>query len=135
MIATKFSMLQHVCIVPFARATLHRSFTVSASASTTASPSRKLNASSSSSSRTPHVDPRVLLGMSEHDLQQLAVEFGQQSYRGKQLHHLIYMRKAKEIQDFSHLPQGFRNDLIEAGWKIGRKVSNLSKCYCSRWHC
>ncbi|GMI83413.1 hypothetical protein like AT2G39670 [Hibiscus trionum] len=121
MIAAKFSMLQHVCIIPFARATLHRSFTVSASATTTASPSRNLTVSSStSSSRAPHVDPRVLLGMSEHDLQQLAVEFGQQSYRGKQLHHLIYKRKAKEIQDFSHLPQGFRNDLIEAGWKIGR---------------
>ncbi|KAE8653695.1 putative dual-specificity RNA methyltransferase RlmN [Hibiscus syriacus] len=117
MIATKFSVLQHVCIVPFARATRHRSFTVSASASTTASPSRNLTASSS---RAPHVDPRVLLGMTEHDLQQLAVEFGQQSYRGKQLHHLIYKRKAKEIQDFSHLPQAFRNDLIEAGWKIGR---------------
>ncbi|KAK8480921.1 hypothetical protein V6N13_075160 [Hibiscus sabdariffa] len=119
MIATKFSMLQHVCFVPFARATRHRSFTVSASASasTTASPSRNLTASAS---RAPHVDPRVLLGMSEHDLQQLAVEFGQQSYRGKQLHHLIYKRKAKEIQDFSHLPQAFRNDLIEAGWKLGR---------------
>ncbi|KAL4279266.1 hypothetical protein GQ457_03G027340 [Hibiscus cannabinus] len=121
MIATKFSMLQHVCFVPFARATRHRSFTVSASASasTTASPSRNLTASTTAS-RAPHVDPRVLLGMSEHDLQQLAVEFGQQSYRGKQLHHLIYKRKAKEIQDFSHLPQAFRNDLIEAGWKLGR---------------
>ncbi|TYH73556.1 hypothetical protein ES332_D05G337300v1 [Gossypium tomentosum] len=121
MFATKISMLQHVCVVPLARATRHRSFTVSASASTTGTPSRNLTVSSpTSSSRAPHVDPRVLLGMSEHDLQQLAVEFGQQSYRGKQLHHLIYKRKAKEIQDFSHLPQAFRNDLIEAGWKIGR---------------
>ncbi|OMO58999.1 Ribosomal RNA large subunit methyltransferase RlmN, partial [Corchorus capsularis] len=79
-----------------------------------------LTASSPSSSRTPHVDSRVLLGMSEQELQQLAVEFGQQSYRGKQLHHLIYKRKEKEIQDFSHLPQAFRNALIEAGWRLGR---------------
>ncbi|MBA0865638.1 hypothetical protein Goshw_014050 [Gossypium schwendimanii] len=98
MFATKISMLQHVCVVPLARATRHRSFTVSASASTTGTPSRNLTVSSpTSSSRAPH-----------------------QSYRGKQLHHLIYKRKAKEIQDFSHLPQAFRNDLIEAGWKIGR---------------
>ncbi|XP_039031232.1 probable dual-specificity RNA methyltransferase RlmN [Hibiscus syriacus] len=92
MIATKFSVLQHVCVVAFTRASRHRSFTVSAS---------------------------VLLGMSEHDLQQLAVEFGQRSYRAKQLHHLIY-KEGKRIQDFSHLPQAFRNDLIEADWKIGR---------------
>ncbi|KAF9622108.1 hypothetical protein IFM89_029392, partial [Coptis chinensis] len=67
-----------------------------------------------------HVDPHVLLGMSEQDLQQLAIDFGQQSYRGKQLHHLLYKTKAKEIQDFSHLPQAFRNDLQEAGYKVGR---------------
>ncbi|XWS65986.1 hypothetical protein CRYUN_Cryun05aG0161500 [Craigia yunnanensis] len=123
MIATKMSMLQHVCSVPLARAIRPRSFTVSASASASASatipPSRNLTVSSPSS-RSPHVDPCVLLGMSAQDLQQLAVDFGQQSYRGKQLHHLIYKRKAKEIQDFSHLPQAFRNDLMEAGWRIGR---------------
>ncbi|KAF9610557.1 hypothetical protein IFM89_023222 [Coptis chinensis] len=43
-----------------------------------------------------------MLGMSEQDLQQLAIDFGQQSYQGKQLHHLLYKTKAKEIQDFSH---------------------------------
>ncbi|KAK6227969.1 hypothetical protein SCA6_000309 [Theobroma cacao] len=122
MITTKMSMLQHVCSVPLTRAIRPRPFTVSGAA-TAVTPSRNLTVSfpsSSSSSRTPHVDPRVLLGMSEQDLQQLAVDFGQQRYRGKQLHHLIYKRKAKEIQDFSHLPQAFRNDLMEAGWTIGR---------------
>ncbi|XP_022764533.1 uncharacterized protein LOC111309790 [Durio zibethinus] len=117
MITTKMFMLQQVRSVPLARAIRPRSFTVSAS--TTITPSRNLT-SSTSSSRAPHVDALVLLGMSEQDLQQLAIDFGQQSYRGKQLHHLIYKRKAKEIQDFSHLPQAFRNDLIEAGWRIGR---------------
>lgn len=63
---------------------------------------------------------RVLLGMSENDLQQLAIDFGQQSYRGKQLHHLLYKTKAKQIQDFTHLPQAFRTALQEAGWKVGR---------------
>ncbi|KAL0303725.1 UNVERIFIED_CONTAM: putative dual-specificity RNA methyltransferase RlmN [Sesamum radiatum] len=65
-------------------------------------------------------ESRVLLGMSEQDLQQLALEFGQQKYRGKQLHHLLYKRKVKEIQDFSHLPLAFRNELQEAGWNVGR---------------
>ncbi|KAL2227507.1 uncharacterized protein LOC105161275 [Sesamum indicum] len=88
-------------------------------------------ASSSSSVRTtpdvaiPSVnknnqESRVLLGMSEQDLQQLALDFGQQKYRGKQLHHLLYKRKVKEIQDFSHLPLTFRNELQEAGWNVGR---------------
>ena len=79
----------------------------------------------------------------------------QQSYRGKQLHHLIYKRKIREIEDFSHcgyffffcvfpfftvfvllfsscvevaswfvfwftVPKSFRNELQEAGWRVGR---------------
>ncbi|KDP44952.1 hypothetical protein JCGZ_01452 [Jatropha curcas] len=109
------AMLQHVCSVPLARAVRQpHSFTIVSS--------RKLRTTSSAVSppRTSHVDPRVLLGMSEPELQQLANDFGQQSYRGKQLHHLIYERKVKEIQDFSQLPQAFRHELEEAGWKIGR---------------
>ncbi|KAI3860461.1 hypothetical protein MKX03_035438 [Papaver bracteatum] len=43
-----------------------------------------------------------------------------QKYRGKQLHQVIYKSKVKEIQDFNHLPLAFRNDLQEAGWKVGR---------------
>lgn len=67
-----------------------------------------------------HIDPHVLLGMSEQDLKKLAVDLGQQSYRGKQLHHLLYKNKAKHFHDFTHLPLSFRNDLQEAGWKVGR---------------
>lgn len=81
-------------------------------------PRRKLSVSSSS--RAPRVDANVLLGMSEQELQKLAVDLGQQSYRGKQLHHLIYKRKVKEIENFIQLPQSFRNDLQEAGWTVGR---------------
>ncbi|KAK6929345.1 RNA recognition motif domain [Dillenia turbinata] len=90
-------------------------------------PSRALSVSVvSSSSRVSHVDSHVLLGMSEQELQQLALDLGQQSYRGKQLHHLLYKRKAKDIQDFSHLPQAFRNDLQEAGWRVGRSPIHRS---------
>ncbi|XP_074308248.1 uncharacterized protein LOC141643115 [Silene latifolia] len=78
--------------------------------SSVASPARK----------TPLSDNRVLLGMSEQDLQQLAIDFGQQAYRGKQLHQFLYKRKVKEIDEFTYLPQAFRNELQEAGWKVGR---------------
>ncbi|GFP81745.1 probable dual-specificity RNA methyltransferase rlmn [Phtheirospermum japonicum] len=65
-------------------------------------------------------DSGVLLGMSELDLQQLAIDFGQQKYRGKQLHHLLYKRKVKELQDFNQVPLAFRTELQEAGWNVGR---------------
>ncbi|KAH9624194.1 hypothetical protein KSS87_008271 [Heliosperma pusillum] len=77
-------------------------------------------AAASPARKNPLAESRVLLGMSEPDLQQLAIDFGQQGYRGKQLHHLLYKRKVKEIEEFTHLPQSFRNELQEAGWKVGR---------------
>ncbi|EPS69144.1 hypothetical protein M569_05626, partial [Genlisea aurea] len=69
--------------------------------------------------KTEH-DSRVLLGMSELELQQLALNFGQDKYRGKQLHHILYKMKVRELQDFSQLPLMFRNELQEAGWYVGR---------------
>ncbi|KAG1371707.1 Ribosomal RNA large subunit methyltransferase RlmN/Cfr [Cocos nucifera] len=98
--------VQHVCSLPLARALRSRT----ASLAPSIPPARLPQADSS----------RVLLGLSEPELRQLALDFGQQSYRGKQLHGLLYKTKAKEIQDFSHLPQAFRNDLREAGWSVGR---------------
>ncbi|KAK9283153.1 hypothetical protein L1049_011384 [Liquidambar formosana] len=109
--ALSMALLQHVCSVPLARAVRSRSLTIPTQTVSIPSPSR-----------VSHGDSHVLLGMSEKELQQVAVDFGQQSYRGKQLHHLLYKRKVKEIQDFSHLPLAFRNDLHEAGWRVGRSV-------------
>ncbi|BAT81229.1 hypothetical protein VIGAN_03090500 [Vigna angularis var. angularis] len=63
---------------------------------------------------------QVLLGLSEKELEQLALNCGQETYRGKQLYHFLYQRKCREIKDFYQLPQGFRNNLEEAGWKVGR---------------
>lgn len=107
----------YVCYLPLARALRSRSLTTIPSRTITIPSS---SSSSSSLKKLPHTDSHVLLGMSEQQLQQLAVDLGQEKYRGKQLHHLLYKRKVKEIQDFSHLPQAFRNDLEEAGWKVGR---------------
>ncbi|CAI9092394.1 OLC1v1027621C1 [Oldenlandia corymbosa var. corymbosa] len=104
------AFLQHVVTAPFARTIRFRTLTIACSA--VASPSPNLKKSSPPS--------QVLLGMSEQELQQLAIDFGQERYRGKQLHHLLYKRKAKEMEDFSQLPLAFRNELQEAGWRIGR---------------
>ncbi|KAG6488643.1 probable dual-specificity RNA methyltransferase RlmN [Zingiber officinale] len=69
-------------------------------------------------------ESRILLGLSEPELRQLALDFGQKSYRGKQMHDQLYKIKAKEIQDFSHLPQSFRDSLKEAGWRVGRSPAH-----------
>ncbi|EEF29230.1 probable dual-specificity RNA methyltransferase RlmN [Ricinus communis] len=118
MITTSMAMLSHVCSLPIARA-IHRPLSLTAISSRSLSTATSATAAASPP-RGSQVDPHVLLGMSEPELQQLAADFGQQSYRGKQLHHLIYQRKVKEIQDFSQLPQAFRNELQEAGWRVGR---------------
>lgn len=113
--------------VPLTRAVQFRALTISCASSS--------SVDTAASVAVPPVDknkqgPRVLLGMSESDLQQLALEFGQvclewevnnyqplelilleellffvilwqDKYRGKQLHHLLYKRKVNDIQDFS----------------------------------
>ncbi|GMH27166.1 hypothetical protein Nepgr_029009 [Nepenthes gracilis] len=102
------ALLHYVCSVPLVRAVRSRSRTV-----------QLRTVSIHSAARPPQVE-RVLLGMSEQELQQLALDFSQEAYRGKQLHHLLYKRKVKDIQDFIYLPQAFRNGLQEAGWSVGR---------------
>ncbi|KAK8926498.1 hypothetical protein KSP39_PZI019032 [Platanthera zijinensis] len=67
-------------------------------------------------------DSRYLVGMSESELRQVALDYGQKSYRGKQLHDLLYKTRVKDISDFSHLPQVFREELREAGWRVGRSA-------------
>ncbi|PKI46574.1 hypothetical protein CRG98_032916 [Punica granatum] len=103
------AVLQHTYAVPLARAAA-RSRSLSAFAVPT-----KAGVSVPSNAR----ESQVLLGMSEPELQRLALDFGQEKYRGKQLHHLLYQRKVKDIQDFSNLPLAFRNDLQESGWRVG----------------
>lgn len=106
----RMAVFHHACTVPLARAIHTRAMSVACSGTATVT---------APSLNKKKEDPQVLLGMSEQDLQQLALDFGQQSYRGKQLHHLLYKRKVKEIQDFSHLPLAFRNELQDAGWRVG----------------
>ncbi|KAL3645307.1 hypothetical protein CASFOL_010487 [Castilleja foliolosa] len=99
---TPIALLRHA---PLVRAAQFRALTVIASGSSSVTTTAVALPSVSKNKKAPG----VLLGMSELDLQQLAVDFGQQKYRGKQLHHLLYKRKAKELQDLS-----------QAGWNVGR---------------
>ncbi|XP_010505646.1 PREDICTED: uncharacterized protein LOC104782422 [Camelina sativa] len=115
------AMLQNLVFsVPISRMVVRRhSFaTAFAAAATTVVPSPK--PASTKPARTPHIDSQVLLGMTEPELQQLAINLGQEGYRGKQLHHLIYKRKASKVEDFSNLPQTFRKELVDGGFKVGR---------------
>ncbi|KAM3309054.1 putative dual-specificity RNA methyltransferase RlmN [Capsicum chacoense] len=98
-------LLQYGCSVPLARALRSRTFT---------------NVTVNSLKKASQMESRLLLGLSEEQLQQLALDFGQKSFRGKQLYHFLYKRKVKEIEEFSQLPLAFRNDLQEAGWRVGR---------------
>ncbi|KAL3523825.1 hypothetical protein ACH5RR_016659 [Cinchona calisaya] len=109
------ALLQQFVTAPLARATRFRTLTVASS--TVTLPSLKEKKKKATNADSPS---QVLLGMSEQQLQQLAVDLGQERYRGKQLHHLLYKRKVKEIEDFSQLPLAFRNELQEAGWRVGR---------------
>lgn len=75
MIATSMALIQHVCSAPLARAARPRFLAAVIS-------SRNLSIRSSSSSppspaRASQADSHVLLGMSEQELQQVALDFGQ----------------------------------------------------------
>lgn len=61
------ALLQHLCSVPLTRAIRSRSLTFSSRTMST----------TLTSTRGAHVDSHVLLGMSEQELQQLALDLGQ----------------------------------------------------------
>ncbi|OQU88272.1 uncharacterized protein LOC110433578 [Sorghum bicolor] len=104
---------QHVRAAPLARA-LRASATATATATVSASAPAPAPIKSQGTSR------RALLGLSEPQLRQLALDLGEESYRGKQLHDLLYKSRAKQIQDFNHVPKAFREALLGAGWSAGR---------------
>ncbi|CAN0837418.1 Probable dual-specificity RNA methyltransferase RlmN [Linum grandiflorum] len=113
--AASTSLFQHVCSASVATVVRpgFRSLSV-------ASARNLSTAAAAKSVLVSQRDTRVLLGLSEPELQQLALDLGQEGYRGKQLHHLIYKRKLKEVDDFIQLPQAFRSVLQESGWRVGR---------------
>ncbi|KAJ7244208.1 hypothetical protein O6H91_Y432200 [Diphasiastrum complanatum] len=63
---------------------------------------------------------KFLLGKSLSELEKLAIEVGEQKYRGKQIHQLIYKNKKNDIAQFLQVPKELRENLISTGWKVGR---------------
>ena len=62
-----------------------------------------------------------LLGFSIEDLEDIAKNYGELSYRGRQLYSTIYNSKKKldSIDDIKVLPENFRNRLKEDGYFVG----------------
>ncbi|BBM97291.1 23S rRNA (adenine2503-C2)-methyltransferase [Marchantia polymorpha subsp. ruderalis] len=67
---------------------------------------------------------KFLLGKSEEELVDLAVSLGEQKYRGRQIHQLLYKTRASSIDDFHHLPKVFKEALVSEGWQVGRSPTH-----------
>ncbi len=62
-----------------------------------------------------------LLGCSINDLENIAISYGELSFRGKQIYDYIYNPKIrlKNIDDLKNLPSNFRNKLKSEGFIVG----------------
>ena len=62
-----------------------------------------------------------LLGFSIDDLEKIAIDYGESSFRGRQIYSSIYKskNKLKGLDDIKVLPSRFRDKLIEEGFFIG----------------
>lgn len=99
MIAVSMTLLQHVISAPVARAVVLSRSCLAVSLTQR----RKLSVSSSSSSRAPRVDANVLLGMSEQELQKLAVDLGQvqsNQIKKKKRKHFLFLLLNKNSSFF-----------------------------------
>ena len=63
---------------------------------------------------------RSLLGSSLKDLENVALNYGQAAYRGRQIHNWIYnyKNKKKNIDQIAVLPFDFRNQLKQDGFEV-----------------
>lgn len=71
---------------------------------------------------------QALLGKTLEELQQIALEFGEPKFRGKQLAEWLYQKRATTIEEMTNLPQKWRNSLAET-YCVGRwqpKVRQIS---------
>lgn len=66
------------------------------------------------------VIPKYLIGKTQEELEEIVLSFGEQKYRGKQMHQLIYKNKIKTVKELAQLPKQLRDAMESAGWSIGR---------------
>ncbi|MBV9572512.1 MAG: 23S rRNA (adenine(2503)-C(2))-methyltransferase RlmN [Acidobacteriales bacterium] len=62
---------------------------------------------------------RTLLGMTVAELTELAADFDQPAYRGRQLFDAIYVQRKAEYSEISNLPREFRQALADKGFVVG----------------
>ncbi len=60
-----------------------------------------------------------LLGLQLPELATLVEEFGQPSYRARQLFEALYRQRVETAEQISTLPQDFRRGLTERGFAVG----------------
>ncbi len=60
-----------------------------------------------------------LLGLQIPELTALVEEFGQPSYRARQLFEALYRQRVETAEQISTLPQDFRRSLAEKGFSVG----------------
>ena len=62
-----------------------------------------------------------LLGCSVKDLENIALNYGQAAFRGRQIYSWIYnyRNRSKNIDQINVLPLNFRNQLKKDGFKYG----------------
>ena len=62
-----------------------------------------------------------LIGCSIEDLENIALNYGELSFRGKQIYNYIYNPKIRSnnIDDLKTLPSNFRNKLKSEGFIVG----------------
>src|SRR5712692_4766263 len=60
-----------------------------------------------------------LLGLHLLELTTLVEEFGQPSYRARQLFEALYRQRVETAEQISTLPQDFRRGLAERGFSVG----------------
>jgi 23S rRNA (adenine2503-C2)-methyltransferase len=63
--------------------------------------------------------PNTLLGLTVQELTLLAEEYGQPSYRGRQLFEAIYRHRLYSMEEISTLPRIFRAELEQSGLRLG----------------
>jgi len=61
----------------------------------------------------------TLLGLTLQELTRIAEESGQPSYRGRQLFEAIYSQRTSAVERISTLPQEFRSELTQSGYRLG----------------
>ena len=78
---------------------------------------------------------KSLLGSSIKDLENLALDYGQAAFRGRQIYNWIYnyRNKNKNIDQIDVLPLDFRKKLKDDGFKV-KELSFLEKNQIARAH-